>query len=229
MKYFRNVYILLFILIALSLIVFFYTSENTVKINKNCPIGEVESDYTRHYKEFITPNSEFVAYKQFSTYRYQFVSLVKNNNRYFLSVSGSQFNQFPVLTKEISRKAGEDIFKHRLNTNKQMLMTDDALHPACVFVGDKGSQGLRIEGLFLGEIGLYPNPQKVDSEMEKIYSSLRILVNEEFKLEIEKVKADGMTMSKSVSDISELIGTKDEMKAFIGRLRKNPFFELMPD
>ncbi len=43
MKYFRNVYILLFILIALSLIVFFYTSENTVKINKNCPIGEVES------------------------------------------------------------------------------------------------------------------------------------------------------------------------------------------
>lgn len=226
----KSIFILLFILIALSsIMLFFYLPNNTVKFNKNCPLGEVKSDHTEYFKKFIEPDSEFIAYKQLSLSVYQFVSLVKTDKRYYLSVAGNNFNQFPILTKEISRKAGENIFKHRLSTNTQMSMEAGAtLQPACIIVGDKRAHNLIIEGLYLDEGELYATI-KVDSEMKKLYFSLRALVDEEFKSEIEKIKAAGMTMSKSAMDISELTGTEDEMKIFVERLGKNPFFELMLD
>lgn len=230
MIYFNKKNISILSLFTLSVVILLYNiADKGVQVNQRCPI-RIQPDYINHYQDFINSESEYIAYKVFSNYTYQFVALVKNNNEYLLFASGDGFPERPVTIKKIDKSVGENMFKYSLSVSRQMPTNDDALHPACLLVGSKIGQDLHVAGFFYSDLGLY-YPSDPDTKGQQIHYYLNKLYDKEFELEIQKLKRSHEKKPKNepewVSDITELIGTKEERDVYMRKLTKNPFFELI--
>lgn len=214
-------------IISAVLLIYTFNTRGT-QFNKNCPIV-IEADQTSHYAKLTTNTSDYIAYKLFSwTTGNRFISLIRNNDRYYLSASEIDFKATPILTKEIDKNLGEKIFMNTLSVSKQMEMTTNALHPSCLIVGVKIAHKFKIQGVFMDQMGLFIGSRKPDSELEQIYFSLNRLYLNEFAVELEELEKLNRSNKdiEWVSDITELIGTKKQYKSYIKKLRINPFFQL---
>lgn len=210
------------------LILFFSTSclekiNQQKRIALNCSLGFNLNDVEyieKYYSNFIDEKSQYIAFKRFSHLHFpKLVSLVKNDDRYILSVSLQGISN-GLLFKEIDEKVGQRVFEE-IGEIKQLDFLDggDHWHPDCVFVGLKRLNFTSISNL-LNPPSIFINNYKnnINSGL-RLYSVLSTFANEQLPNHV-----DIILNNNEVNDY--VPATEYEPIESFQTLLRNPFFEL---
>ncbi len=204
-------------------------------IMADCPISYKLSDAEKisdYYAGFVSEASQYIAVKEFSSFGYQFVSLIKNDNRYILSVSLPPIPN-GTISKEIDLELGQRLFEDI----KKIKMLDyfdggESAHTQCVIVGMKVSNNVSVSSLYNPPLFIHKHGDSQNSGL-RLYSALTSLAKTQLPNHKDKIMSSYNNKSETV-EISERTfyvdtyndATTNESNAFLRKLRRTPFFEI---
>ncbi len=211
------------------------SSDQLNPIMADCPISYKLSDTEKvsdYYAGFVSDASQYIAFKAFSSLGYKFVSLIKNDNHYILSVSLPPIPN-GTISKEIDLELGQKVFEDI----KKIRMLDyfdggESAHTQCVIVGLKTSNNVSVSSLYNPPMFIHKYGDNQNSGL-RLYSVLTSLAEAQLPNYKDKIISSYNNKSKPV-EISGMIfyadtyteTTKNESNEFLRKLRRTPFFEI---